>query len=231
MFIRGSATLPAIPVNFTITNLINNEKVDFAFRQRDGEDGIFSFDASRNRTDEIIFLANADSQIASWWLRYIDINVPDVVQAEPGNYLTLNIDKPFMTHDVYEFTTNKDRIDVETAKTDLNDIRVVPNPYIVTNTWEPENPYANGRGDRQLHFTHLPAECTIRIFNVRGQLVNTLYHPDNSKGNSSNDGINSGTYIWDMLSKDNLDISYGIYIYHVEAKGVGEKVGKFAIIK
>jgi hypothetical protein len=34
-----------------------------------------------------------------------------------------------------------------------------------------------------------------------------------------------------MLTKDNLEISYGIYLYHVEAPGVGEKVGKFAVIK
>jgi hypothetical protein len=40
-----------------------------------------------------------------------------------------------------------------------------------------------------------------------------------------------GTYIWNMLTKDNLEISYGIYLYHVEAPGIGEKVGKFAVIK
>jgi hypothetical protein len=34
-----------------------------------------------------------------------------------------------------------------------------------------------------------------------------------------------------MLSKDNLDISYGIYIYHVDAPGIGEKIGKFVVIK
>jgi hypothetical protein len=33
------------------------------------------------------------------------------------------------------------------------------------------------------------------------------------------------------LTKDNLAISYGVYIYHVEAPGIGEKIGKFAVIK
>jgi len=43
--------------------------------------------------------------------------------------------------------------------------------------------------------------------------------------------IADGTEIWNMQSKDNLDISYGVYIYHVDAGELGEKVGKFAVIK
>jgi hypothetical protein len=73
-----------------------------------------------------------------------------------------------------------------------------------------------------LHFIHLPAKCTIRIFNIRGQLINTL---------ENDAAINDGTYIWNMLSKDNLEISYGIYIYHVQAEGIGEKIGKFVVLK
>ena len=44
-------------------------------------------------------------------------------------------------------------------------------------------------------------------------------------------GLNNGTAIWDLLSKDNLEISYGVYLYHVEAPGIGQKTGTFAIIK
>ncbi len=46
-----------------------------------------------------------------------------------------------------------------------------------------------------------------------------------------NSTITNGTADWDLLSKDNLDVAYGVYIYHVEAPGVGEKIGKFAVIK
>jgi hypothetical protein len=51
--------------------------------------------------------------------------------------------------------------------------------------------------------------------------VNTIKHDA---------GIYDGTAIWNMLSKDNLDISYGIYIYHVKAD-IGEKIGKFVVVK
>jgi hypothetical protein len=99
----------------------------------------------------------------------------------------------------------------------------VPNPYIVANSFEALNPYADGRGPREIHFTHLPAVCTIKIFNMRGQLVRTLEHNTPSASN--------GTEIWDVRSKDNLDVAYGVYIFHVDAGKVGQKIGKFAIVK
>ena len=142
---------------------------------------------------------------------------------QPGDTLKIFTNKPFLSHDVYEFTTKARSIDEQLASQQLDKIRAVPNPYVVSNSWEPQNPYTSGRGPRELHFTHLPAKCTIRIFNVRGQLVREIEHdtPD----------IADGTEVWDMLTKDLLDISYGVYIYHVDAGELGEKTGKFAIIK
>jgi len=43
--------------------------------------------------------------------------------------------------------------------------------------------------------------------------------------------IDNGLETWDLLTKDNLSVSYGVYIYHVEAPGIGEHIGKFALIK
>ena len=37
--------------------------------------------------------------------------------------------------------------------------------------------------------------------------------------------------VWDLVSKDGMDIAFGVYIFHVDAPGIGEKIGKFAIIK
>jgi hypothetical protein len=224
---RGSADLPAIPVNFTIINKLTNQKVDFALRERDtarGGPGVFSFQLSTRFSDEIIFLADPANNVASWWLRYTltSSTQPDTMLPRPGDVLTITLNRPFLNHDAFEFTTLAPSINQELAKTDMERIRVVPNPYIVSNSWEPQNPYTDGRGERALHFIHLPAKCTIRIFNVRGQLVNSIEHDA---------GIYDGTAIWNMLTKDNLDISYGIYIYHVQAEGLGEKIGKFVVVK
>ena len=41
----------------------------------------------------------------------------------------------------------------------------------------------------------------------------------------------NGTLEWDLESSDNLTVAYGVYLFHVEAPGIGEKTGTFAIIK
>jgi hypothetical protein len=219
----------SIPVNFTVWNTTLNQKVKFAFRERDLDDeanrGKYTaFEEGRGtRKDEIIILTpvTADSFVGGWEITSTGAST-DTLTPGPGDTLYVVTNKPFLSNDIFEFTIHSQGEDKEQAKLDLDDIRVVPNPYVVSNSWEPANPYANGRGPRELHFINLPESCTIRIFSIRGQLVQTLEH---------NSGLANGTVIWDMLTKDNLDIAYGIYIYHIDAGDLGSKVGKFAVIK
>ena len=229
---RGTRELPAVPVNFKVTNLSTGKPIDFALYELDGEDGMFSaFSGGGSRTDAIIFLeamnpARPDTLYPGWQISLVRPATTDSTEytlPKEGDYFEAYFNKPFLSHDVFEFATVSATIDKAQAKVDMNNIKVVPNPYVVTNSWEPLNPYANGRGPRELHFINLPNKCTIKIFNIRGQLVREIEH------NSAS--IADGTVIWDMLSKDNLDISYGVYIYYVDAGELGEKIGKFAIIK
>jgi hypothetical protein len=136
--------------------------------------------------------------------------------------MLIRLRKPFLSTDRFRFVASAGKIDNEKAKSDLDNIKVVPNPYVASARWEVKNPFDSGRGPRSLHFTHLPAKCTIRIFTVSGELVKTIEHEE---------PFNDGTADWDMLTRDNLGISYGVYIYHVDAPGIGEKIGKFAVIK
>ncbi|NOY79173.1 MAG: hypothetical protein GXO76_15075, partial [Calditrichaeota bacterium] len=53
-------------------------------------------------------------------------------------------------------------------------------------------------------------------------LVKTLEH---------NSPIFDGSEAWDLTTKDGLDVAYGVYIYHVDAGKLGEKIGKLALIK
>ena len=41
----------------------------------------------------------------------------------------------------------------------------------------------------------------------------------------------NGTVDWNLQSEEGLGVSYGIYLYHIEAPGIGEATGTFAIIK
>jgi len=110
---------------------------------------------------------------------------------------------------------------------DLNEtmdkIKVVPNPYVATNAMEPAvgNKFLNQR--RPLMFTHIPADREIRIFTSSGVLVDKI-DVENEPSN--------GTVHWDLLSREDLEIAAGMYVYHVKSKETGkEKVGKFAVIK
>ena len=147
---------------------------------------------------------------------------PDAILPSDGNVLTLPVQKPFLDFDLFGFSTTAPSTNTQQAANDLSKVKVVPNPYIATAAWEPRNNFTTGRGDRSIHFNHLPAKCTIRIFNVRGELVDIIEHDSELTDGSAN---------WDLLSIDNIEIAYGVYIYHIDAPGVGQTTGKFAVIK
>ena len=98
---------------------------------------------------------------------------------------------------------------------DLSRVRVVPNPYRVGSGFKEEEHL------RQLRFTNLPEECTIRIFSLTGEKVTSFDHRDNVSGNA----------FWDMRSINNQEIAPGLYIFHVEAPNSDPVVGKFAVIR
>jgi hypothetical protein len=102
------------------------------------------------------------------------------------------------------------------STTNLDEVKVVPNPYIATNEWE-TTPF-----ERRIEFTHLPLECDIRIYNVAGELVRILEH-------------RNGTSMepWNIRNSANQEISPGLYFYHIASidPDIGEKTGKFVIIK
>ncbi len=106
-------------------------------------------------------------------------------------------------------------------KNDMNRIKAVPNPYVVSAQWDRARLGNTVFGEpiRNLAFTHLPSPCTIKIFTIDGDLVNTLEH----------NGTN-GRYEWNLLTSERRPVVSGIYFYHVNSK-VGEKVGRFAVIR
>ena len=100
----------------------------------------------------------------------------------------------------------------------LDSIKVVPNPYLVRAGWDVSGNYP------KLHFVNLPARCTIRIYNLAGDLIRVLNHQS-----TFND--NNGTERWDILSTYDERPASGVFIYQIDAPGIGTKLGKFAVIK
>ena len=77
-----------------------------------------------------------------------------------GDRFRISTKRPFANQDKFHFTTKKSWVDNELAKEEMNDITVVPNPYVVTARWEPKHIYVSGRGPRKLDFINLPQEAT-----------------------------------------------------------------------
>jgi hypothetical protein len=148
------------------------------------------------------------------------IGTPLVLPTQ-GDIFDVRTTKPFAAGDRYSFTTSASKFDpAGGAASILDKISVVPNPYVAFSDLETTGPNAIRRGDYRLQFRNLPPKCTIRIYTMVGELVDTIVKEDNTS-----------MATWNLLSYEGQRIAYGVYLYHVDAPGVGEKIGRFAVIK
>ncbi|HNR67947.1 MAG TPA: hypothetical protein PKN24_07860 [bacterium] len=215
----------AIPVNFMIYNTTEGRQMDFLFRDKN-EDGAFT-------PGDYITLAigtalgeplpTPRSKFKTAWAFFFDPEMTEIAHLPTaGDIFKLATRKPFRDGESFSFSINGAAIDQQAAKNQLEQICVVPNPYTAAASWEPRSVFGFGRGERRIYFNNLPQMCTIRIYTVRGYLVDTIEHDMPA---------DNGSEPWDLVSKDGMDISYGVYIYQVDAPGIGEHIGKFAVIK
>ncbi|MGB6649397.1 MAG: hypothetical protein WBG01_12780, partial [Bacteroidota bacterium] len=142
------------------------------------------------------------------------------IMPQEGDIHLVASTKPFEAGDVYTFTTTAVRFDQATAQSMLENIYVVPDPYVVWSALETPGVTSTLRGDNRLQFRNLPPVCTIRIYTVTGELVDTIYKDDSTSFAD-----------WGVVSNEGQRLAYGVYIYHVDVPDVGEKIGRFALIK
>jgi len=138
-----------------------------------------------------------------------------------GNIFSVEIVKPIMPNiqDKYKFSIKGPVISIPKQTSEMNKIRVVPNPYLVSSIFEPELGELRLEPLRQIQFINLPSKCTIYIFTVAGDRVKTLYH--NSR---------SGTQTWDLRTESGREVAPGVYIYVVKTEQ-SQHMERFAIIK
>ena len=87
---------------------------------------------------------------------------------------------------------------------DQNDmVYTVPNPYKSSADWE--------EGDRKLVFANLPTRCTVRIFTVAAEHIQTFQH---GPGESATTSETSAT--WNLQTASGETVAPGIYIFYVD---------------
>jgi hypothetical protein len=138
-----------------------------------------------------------------------------------GDVYHIYFNRPLNDTDLFTFRTGGEHVDPALAVAERADPYVVPNPYVGAASFEPARFAISGRGERRLEFRNIPLNGVVRIYTVRGELVQTLRQ----------DGSTGGFVAWNLRTKDNLDVAPGLYIYQVEATGVGPFTGKLAVIK
>lgn len=120
---------------------------------------------------------------------------------------SLNFNNPrytFNTNEVYNI------ISKENGTKALDMINVVPNPYYAFSAYE-SSPVEN-----KVKFTNLPERCDISIYTIDGTLVKRIKKDD------------SGTdVVWDIKNDAKVPVASGVYLIHVNAPGLGEKVIKW----
>jgi hypothetical protein len=91
----------------------------------------------------------------------------------------------------------------------LNLINIVPNPYNAFSEYE------RNKLDNRIKITNLPEICTISIYNTQGKLIRRFKKESPI------------TYQdWTLTNHQNIPVSSGIYLIHVEIPGIGERVLK-----
>lgn len=87
-------------------------------------------------------------------------------------------------------------------------IHAVPNPYYGYTGYE------LNRYDTRIKIINLPARATISVYALDGTLVRRL----------EKDNANVSFIDWDIRNAKGLPIASGMYLIHVNAEGIGEKV-------
>jgi hypothetical protein len=110
----------------------------------------------------------------------------------------------FNTADIYN------EISEQSGKNAIELINIVPNPYYAFSGYE-SSPIEN-----KVKFTNLPQKCDISIYTLDGSLVRRI-RKDDDKSEA----------VWDLKNSAGVPIASGLYIIHVDAGELGEKVLKW----
>jgi hypothetical protein len=120
----------------------------------------------------------------------------------------------------YECRDQLDELVMEVnAQSDLYKVYVVPNPYRSGGSRLTSANYHNFP-DGLIRFVNVPANCTIKIFTVSGDLV--------WETEQVNDG---GNVEWDLTNRGSESVTSGVYIYRIETDDGDSVFGRIVVIR
>jgi hypothetical protein len=160
----------------------------------------------------------------------ISVNTPSLLTKDINTTGAQNGNFPMYTFNTSDISTLYQQGDV--AKNAMDRIMIVPNPYYGSSSYE-----AN-RTDNRIRITNLPSKCTVKIYTMNGTLIRTikrdvtdqedLYTGSTNGSTSDLKTSKRSSYLeWDLKNQDRISVASGLYIFHIDAPGVGEKILKW----
>ena len=114
----------------------------------------------------------------------------------------------------------------------LDNVKVVPNPYLGSAAWNNPRPNDIDAWEHRLQFINLPADATIKIFTLDGDFVDEVYAGRGvKKGLDASGQVASSVAEWDLITRNDQEAAPGIYMFVVQSPSLGEKIGKFVIVR
>lgn len=114
----------------------------------------------------------------------------------------------------------------EGVESALDLINVVPNPYYAFSAYEID------QFSTTVKITNLPAKCVVTIYSLDGKFIRQ-YNRDEAGAIPSgvNRGIRQAQYApdveWDLKNNRGIPIAAGVYLIHIDAGELGERVIKW----
>jgi hypothetical protein len=220
----GSPTPFAVRVPFEVWNIDTNQQINLLFWDRSG-----------NPTASGGKVWNTDNRVYTW-----TVNTPYVTTAisplssdvtNHGTWNTVWYASKFTTGDVIKIVYPNPVIpgvdnwtltapaapsySNAQAVNDVNMINVFPNPYYGFNSRELT------RSQKYVTFSHLPAQATIRIFDLAGKQVRVINKNDPSQFSN-----------WDLNNQNSYPVASGVYVVYIDMPGIGAtKILKLAVVQ
>ncbi len=130
----------------------------------------------------------------------------------------------------YLFSFNGARASENETEQEINQqldaINVVPNPYYGFSSYE------TSQFTNIIKVTNLPAKCTVTIFSLDGKFIRQYNRNEERMDKDANyapvlQGQIAPDVEWDLKNNKGISVASGVYLIHINADGLGERVIKW----
>lgn len=168
--------------------------------------------------EQYLFYKKADQPAYEWEIVFLDPAADSYIIENIDLHYIYNIKVGVLYDDVY---LESETYSILACPTSIDELYLIPHSdgtRLVGNYPNPFNP------DTQILFLlEHPSEIVLEIFNIRGQLVNTLINNEYYQ-----EGVHRVT--WNGKDRQNKDVAGGVYLYRLRTDRVAD-VGKMLLLK